>query len=183
LIFIDVKKVELFAQFKELLTALEEILGPTPSGKPSTLEYYALICFAIDDLDELVEKFDEDALSFLLKSFGEHLNRFFYPRGGYCLRETINEYSVFFPNKDLDSVEIILEDFASGLKETGMPKTTIRPLADETVSADTVMVNVLAGSALGKPLIEKELVLEFARFNQEILVRFSFDGKTRASGN
>ena len=43
----------------------------------------------------------------------------------------------------------------------------------------TFIINVYAGFALGKPLIEKELVLEFARFNQEILARFSFDRKTR----
>ena len=147
------------------------------------LEHYTLICFAIDCQDESVEKFDDDALKFLIKSFGEQLNRFFYPRGGYCLRETINEYSVFFPNKDSDSVEIFLDDFAAGLKEAGIPKTTIRQLIDKSVSADTIIVNVLAGLALGKPLIEKEAVLEFARFDQNILARFLFDRKDQQAGN
>ena len=150
----------------------------------NTLKYYALICFALDGQDESVEKFENnDALKSLLELFGEHLNRFFYPKGGYCLRETINEYSVFFPNKYLNSVKIFLEDFTAGLKKAGIPKTTVRPLVNEGVSADTVVVNVLAGLALGKPLIEKEAVLEFARFNQEILARFSFDRKTRQGGN
>lgn len=155
-----------------------------PAGKPKNiLEYYSLINFAIEDYDVLEETLDYNALQFLIRSFGEHLNRFFYSRGGYSLRETINEYSVFFPNNDLDSVLKHLEEFAASLKETGIPGTTVRPFADESISVDTVIITVYAGLALGKPQIEKELVLEYARFSQEIFARFLFDRKARQSGN
>jgi hypothetical protein len=190
LIFVDVKNVELSAQFKELLSGLKKIIGPPPFELPpasdssrNILEYYCLISFAIEDFDLLQEKFDYDALQFLIRSFGEHLNNFFCSGGGYTSRERINEYSVFFTNKDLDSFRTLLENFAASLKKTGIPKTTIRPIIDKSVSADTVIINIYAGLAIGKPHIERELVLEYARSGQKILAGFLFDKKTRQPDN
>jgi hypothetical protein len=56
------------------------------AGKPKNiLEYYSLINFAIEDYDFLEKKFDYDALQFLIRSFGEHLNKFL-SRGRLCFK-------------------------------------------------------------------------------------------------
>jgi hypothetical protein len=46
-------------------------------------------------------------------------------------------------------------------------------MADEEKSDDCVEFSVLAGLAQGKPQIEIESVMEFARFNQNKIAQFS----------
>ena len=73
-----------------------------------------------------------------------------------------------------------MQDFKKDFREHGLPD--IQTLTeDEAVAEDGFEFNILAGLAQGKPQIEIESVMEFARFNQKPIARFQCKrgGKTQ----
>jgi hypothetical protein len=99
--------------------------------------------------------------------------------GGFSSRQTINEYATVLPYSNLKESERIMEDFTKDFKEhgiTGYEGYQIREIdasiENEDKPAEYIDFSVLAGLAQGKPQIEIESVMEFARFNQKELARF-----------
>ena len=76
------------------------------------------------------------------------------------------------PYSNLEESERIMEGFTIDFKKHGIQgvKTYIE---GEDKPGDSVEFSVLAGLAQGKPQIELESVMEFARFNQKELARFT----------
>ena len=64
-----------------------------------------------------------------------------------------------------------MEDFTKDFQEHGVPNLE-ELITSETSSDESVEINILAGLAQGKPQIEIESVMEFARFNQKSIARF-----------
>ena len=73
-----------------------------------------------------------------------------------------------------------MEDFKTDFREHGLPN--IKTLAEgEKPAEGWFEFKILAGLAQGKPQIEIESVMEFARFNQTPIARFQCErgGKTQ----
>ena len=84
------------------------------------------------------------------------------------------------PYSDLEEAERIMADFKTDFREHGLPN--IKTLAKgEKPAEDSFEFSILAGLAQGKPQIEIESVMEFARFNQIPIARFQCErgGKTQ----
>ena len=64
-----------------------------------------------------------------------------------------------------------MEDFTKDFKEHGISGLEELVQADAS-DKESVEINILAGLAQGKPQIEIESVMEFARFNQGEIARF-----------
>ena len=133
---------------------------------------YAAAVFTIDDLDNISETLGHDVAQQIIRSLGSYINKHFGAVGGFSSRQTINEYATVLPYSNLEESERIMEDFTKDFKKHGIQgvKTYIE---GEDKPEDSVEFSVMAGLAQGKPQIEIESVMEFARFNQKEIARFS----------
>jgi phospholipid/cholesterol/gamma-HCH transport system ATP-binding protein len=141
---------------------------------------YAVAAFAVDDMDTIIEHLGHDAAQEVIRALGSYINKHFGAVGGFSSRQTINEYSTVLPYSDLEEAERIMADFKKDFRESGLPN--IKTLAKgEKPAEDSFEFNILAGLAQGKPQIEIESVMEFARFNQTPIARFQCErgGKTQ----
>jgi phospholipid/cholesterol/gamma-HCH transport system ATP-binding protein len=141
---------------------------------------YAVAAFAVDDLDTIIEHMGHDAGQEIIRALGSYINKHFGAVGGFSSRQTINEYATVLPYSDLEEGERIMTDFKTDFREHGLPN--IQTLAEEeAVADDHFEFSILAGLAQGKPQIEIESVMEFARFNQKPIARFQCKrgGKTQ----
>jgi phospholipid/cholesterol/gamma-HCH transport system ATP-binding protein len=132
---------------------------------------YAVAAFAVDDLDTIIEHMGHDAAQEIIRSLGSYINKHFGAVGGFSSRQTINEYATVLPYSDLDEAQRIMADFKKDFREHGLPN--IKSLAEgEKAAENWFEFSILAGLAQGKPQIEIESVMEFARFNQKPIARF-----------
>ena len=132
---------------------------------------YAVAAFAVDDLDTIIEHMGHDAAQEIIRSLGSYINKHFGAVGGFSSRQTINEYATVLPYSNLEEAESIMADFKKDFREHGLPN--IKSMADgEKANEDWFEFDILAGLAQGKPQIEIESVMEFARFNQKPIARF-----------
>jgi phospholipid/cholesterol/gamma-HCH transport system ATP-binding protein len=132
---------------------------------------YAVAAFAVDDLDTIIEHMGHDAAQEIIRSLGSYINKHFGAVGGFSSRQTINEYATVLPYSDLEEAERIMADFKKDFREHGLPN--IKSMANgEKAQDDWFEFDILAGLAQGKPKIEIESVMEFARFNQKPIARF-----------
>ena len=140
---------------------------------------YAAAVFTIDDLDTITKNMGHDVAQQIIRSLGAYINKHFGAVGGFSSRQTINEYATVLPYSNLEESERILKDFTKDFKEHGITdyeEHEIREVdpkvENEDPTGEYVEFSVLAGLAQGKPQIEIESVMEFARFNQKELARF-----------
>jgi phospholipid/cholesterol/gamma-HCH transport system ATP-binding protein len=132
---------------------------------------YAAAVFTLDDLDIVAENLGHDAAQQIIRSLGSYINKHFGAVGGFSSRQTINEFATVLPYSDLEEAKRIMEDFTKDFREHGLPD--LESLAEDQRPAEScVEFNILAGLAQGKPQIEIESVMEFARFNQKPIARF-----------
>jgi phospholipid/cholesterol/gamma-HCH transport system ATP-binding protein len=140
---------------------------------------YAVAIFALEEIDLVSENMGHDATQEIIRALGSYINKHFGAVGGFSARQTINEYATVLPYSDLEEAERIMVDFKKDFLEHGLPN--IQSLVEgEKVPDDCFEFNILAGLAQGKPQIEIESVMEFARFNQKPIARFQCErgGKT-----
>ena len=133
---------------------------------------YAVAAFAVDDLDTIIEHMGHDAAQEIIRALGSYINKHFGAVGGFSSRQTINEYATVLPYSNLEESQRIMEDFTKDFKKHGIQGVKTY-LEGKDQSKECVEFCVLAGLAQGKPQIEIESVMEFARFNQKELARFT----------
>jgi phospholipid/cholesterol/gamma-HCH transport system ATP-binding protein len=141
---------------------------------------YAVAAFAVDDMDTIIAHMGHDAAQEIIRALGSYINKHFGAVGGFSSRQTINEYATVLPYSDLEEGERIMADFKTDFLEHGLPNIKTLP-EGEKPTEDFFEFNILAGLAQGKPQIEIESVMEFARFNQKPIARFQCErgGKTQ----
>jgi phospholipid/cholesterol/gamma-HCH transport system ATP-binding protein len=132
---------------------------------------YAAAVFSLEDMDTISENLGHDAAQQIIRSLGAFITKHFGAVGGFSARQTINEYATVLPYSDLEEAKRIMEDFTRDFLEHGLPNLQ-KLMADEKLSEDCFEFNILAGLAQGKPQIEIESVMEFARFNLKPIARF-----------
>jgi phospholipid/cholesterol/gamma-HCH transport system ATP-binding protein len=121
---------------------------------------YAVAAFAVDDMDTIIAHMGHDAAQEIIRALGS--------------------YITVLPYSDLEEGERIMADFKTDFLEHGLPNIKTLP-EGEKPTEDFFEFNILAGLAQGKPQIEIESVMEFARFNQKPIARFQCErgGKTQ----
>jgi hypothetical protein len=105
----------------------------------------------------------------LLKIIFGHTYKFFLSYDGFTSRDTRNEMLVIIPNCDLEKGENLCKRFKSFFIETIIPDLNANIKIKK--SDEVLEVRILAGIALGKPMIEMESIKEYARFNLTPIVR------------
>jgi len=132
---------------------------------------YAAAVFTIDDIDVISANLGHDVTQQIIRSLGAYINKHFGAVGGFSSRQTINEYATVLPYSDLEEAERIMRDFTRDFQEHGM-RGIETAMADKAASEECIEFSVVAGLAQGKPQIEIESVMEFARFNQNKIAQF-----------
>ena len=171
---------------QELITSLES-LGEELTGLYSKRHFkvryqtdlsqrqpdatYAAAVFTLDDIDSITEHLGHESSQQIIRSLGSYINKHFGAVGGFSSRQTINEYATVLPYSDLDEANRIMEDFTKDFQEHGI-KGIEMEAGEEGSDESCIEFSVLAGLAQGKPQIEIESVMEFARFNQKEISRF-----------
>jgi len=133
---------------------------------------YAAAVFTIDDIDVIGANLGHEVTQQIIRSLGSYINKHFGAVGGFSSRQTINEYATVLPYSDLEEAERIMKDFTRDFQAHGMSGIETA-MADDAKAKDCVEFSVQAGLAQGKPQIEIESVMEFARFNQKQIAQFS----------
>jgi phospholipid/cholesterol/gamma-HCH transport system ATP-binding protein len=132
---------------------------------------YAAAVFVLEEMDAIQETLGHDAAQQIIRTLGSYINKHFGAVGGFSSRQTINEYATVLPYSDLDEAKRIMEDFTDDFQKHGMPDLGSLASGDSP-SDECIEVNISAGLAQGKPQIEIESVMEFARFNTKPIARF-----------
>jgi phospholipid/cholesterol/gamma-HCH transport system ATP-binding protein len=141
---------------------------------------YAVALFEVDDLNTIIEYMGYDAAEEIIRALGSYINKYFSAIGGFSFRYTINEYATVLPYSDMDEAERIMADLKKDFREHGLPD--IKSLQKgERPGENHFEFFIQAGLAAGKPQIEMESVMSFARFNQTPIARFQCErgGKTQ----
>jgi len=132
---------------------------------------YAAAVFTLDNIDAISEHLGHEATQQIIRSLGAYINKHFGSVGGFSSRQTINEYATVLPYSDLDEAHRIMADFTRDFQAHGIQGIEMQRGEDVSDEAG-IEFSVLAGLAQGKPQIEIESVMEFARFNQKEISRF-----------
>jgi phospholipid/cholesterol/gamma-HCH transport system ATP-binding protein len=134
-------------------------------------ESYAVLIFSFENMDEVSETISHDAAQQTLRSLGNYIRKHFGAVGGFSTRLTINEFATLLPFSDLEEAGRILEKFTADFQEHGMREL------EETFLKETRLTQcfdfvIAVGMAQGKPQVEIESVMEFARFDKKPIAMF-----------
>ena len=141
----------------------------TDLSKKKPHEAYVAVVFGLQDMDVIVENLGHDKAQEIIRALGTYVNKHFGAVGGFSARQTINEIGTVLPFSDLPEAERILEDFVKDLQSEGLGDLQI---GLELPEGQCFSFQVLAGLSKGKPQVELESIMEFARFNQREVARF-----------
>jgi phospholipid/cholesterol/gamma-HCH transport system ATP-binding protein len=142
----------------------------TDLGKKQPHETYVAVVFTLEDMEVIVENLGHDTAQEIIRSLGVYINKHFGAVGGFSARQTINEISTILPFSNDQEAERILNDFTKDLNQQGLYGYKTELPAGET---EGLGFSILAGMSQGKPQVELESIIEFARFNQKIIAKFT----------
>jgi len=141
----------------------------TDLGKKKPHETYVAVLFTLDDMETIIENLGHDAAQEMIRALGSYISKHFGAVGGFSSRQTINEIGTILPFSNIDEAERILVDFIRDLKEEGLCDLSTESTFNEDECFEFC---ILAGMSEGKPQVEIESIIEFARFNQKEIARF-----------
>ena len=162
--------------FQEELTGLYsqrhfKVRYQTDLSRKRRDETYAIVLFTLEELEAISNVLGHTAAQEIIRALGAYIDKHFGAVGGFSTRHSINEFVTVLPYSDLDEAGRILEDFAKDFQDRGI--RDIESVAQkETDSTECIDFTILAGLAQGKPFVEMESIIEFAKFRQEKIARF-----------
>jgi phospholipid/cholesterol/gamma-HCH transport system ATP-binding protein len=97
---------------------------------------------------------------------GKYINHHFGAVGGFSARRSINQFETVLPFSDLEEATRIMNNFVEDFRKNGLIHIVN---AAKTVDADIdcFEFSILAGLALGKPVLELASVMQFAELSQK----------------
>ena len=131
---------------------------------------YAAVVFTLADMDRIIISLGHDTAQRIIRTLGTYINKHFSKVGAFSTRQSINEFGTVLPFSNVEEAARIIEDFKTDFQSHGFPEILML-VKNETGSEECIEVEILAGLAQGKPQIELESVMEFARFEQQTIAR------------
>ncbi len=143
----------------------------TDLAKRNPDDTYAAAVFQLKDMDAVSETLGHDSAQQIIRSLGTYIKKHFGAVGGFTSRQTISEFGTILPYSNVAEAEVILSDFIEDFKRRGLRELEGVVPADGEGDGDFEFV-IEAGLAQGKPQVEIESVMEFARFNRKPIATF-----------
>jgi phospholipid/cholesterol/gamma-HCH transport system ATP-binding protein len=133
-------------------------------------ETYAVLVFALEDLDVISEHLGHVKARQILHSMGAYIDKHFTAVGGFSTRTRMNEVVTVLPYSDMDEAGRILEDFAGDFQKRGIQDIVSGSQAVD--SKECVEFTISAGLAQGKASMEMESILGHARSQRREIAKF-----------
>jgi phospholipid/cholesterol/gamma-HCH transport system ATP-binding protein len=136
---------------------------------------YAVAMFVLNDMDAISERMGHDVAQQILRSMGTYINKHFGAVGAFSSRQTISEFATVLPFSNQEEAERILNDFTKDFQQQGLRELQ-EVLSKQEGGGQGFEFTISAGLAQGKPQVEIESVMEFARFNLAPIATFQCGG-------
>ena len=138
---------------------------------------YVAAIFKLEDIDTISNSIGHDAVQQIMRSMGSYIYRHFGAVGAFSARQTIDEFGTVLPFSHMEEAEHILADFTDDFQKHGMKELECA-LERPSTTENFYELTVSAGLAEGKPQVEIESIMDFARYKQEPIAHFkcSFGG-------
>lgn len=149
----------------------------TDLAKRKTDHTYVVAVFKLQNMDTISDILGHDAAQKALRAMGSFINKHFGAVGAFSARQTIDEFGTVLPFSNMEEAERLLNDFVKDFQQNGAQE--LRDVLDlKSVKESICEIIVSAGLAEGKPQVELESIMEFARFRQGPIAHFelSFGG-------
>jgi phospholipid/cholesterol/gamma-HCH transport system ATP-binding protein len=152
----------------------------TDLAKRSTDHTYVVAVFKLEAMEQLAASLGHDAAQKAFRAMGAFINKHFGAVGAFSSRQAIDEFGTVLPFSDMEEAGRILQDFIADFQKNGASE--LQSVLDVHASPQrTCEITVSAGLAQGKPQVELESIMEFARFRQEPIAHFQLSfGETSA---
>ncbi len=143
----------------------------TDLAKRRRNDTYVAAVFKLEDMDAIGRRLGAHAAQQIMRTMGDFVYKHFGAVGAFSSRQTIDEYGTILPFSDLSEAESILADFKKDFQDHGMDglEDVFEAAPD---SENHFEFTVSGGLAQGKPQVEIESIMEFARFKQEPIACF-----------
>ena len=142
-------------------------------GNPQ-FDIYAVALFTLSNMDGIIDKLGHTAAQELIRSIGAAIDRHFSDVGGFSTRFSIDRYVTVLPHSNILEAQRLIDDFAREFQNRGLSALQQVVQADG-LCTERIKIAILAGLAQGKPQVEIESIIEFAKFNQHKIAEFDAD--------
>jgi phospholipid/cholesterol/gamma-HCH transport system ATP-binding protein len=145
--------------------------------KKSREDTYVGLVFVVEDMDVIIENLGHRKAQEIIRELGSYIDKHFGAVGGFSSRLTFNEFGTVLPFSNISEAEQILADFSEDLNRHGLKDLSHNARLDGQKCFD---FTITAGLSKGKPTVELESIMEFARFQQKEIARFRCESKRSA---
>jgi phospholipid/cholesterol/gamma-HCH transport system ATP-binding protein len=138
----------------------------TDLGRKKKHDTYVAVVFSLEDFNTINEILGYTTTQKCIRAMGTYIDRHFGAVGGFSARRSINQFEIVLPFSDLDEATTILSNFIRDFRSNGL-KNIVNAANTVDSNIECFEFTILAGLALGKPVLELESVMQFAELNQK----------------
>ena len=146
----------------------------TDLAKNNPNDTYVAALFKLENMAEMCDQIGHAAAQQVMRALGAFIYKHFGAVGAFSSRQTFDEFGTVLPFSDMEEAERILADFAKDFQKNGI-KELKDAIQSKMAGNPYPRFTVSAGLAQGKPQVEIESVMEFARYRQKPIASFETD--------
>ena len=133
---------------------------------------YVAAIFKLEDLDDMSNAIGHHRAQQVMRAMGTFIYKHFGKVGAFSSRQTFDEFGTVLPFSDMEEAQRILSDFIKDFQKNGLPE--LQSIFDSEYTGEGCHnIIVSAGMAPGKPHVEIESIMEFARYQLAPIASFT----------
>jgi phospholipid/cholesterol/gamma-HCH transport system ATP-binding protein len=113
---------------------------------------------------------------------GKYIDHHFGAVGGFSARRSINQFETVLPFSDLEEASRIMKNFVDDFRGNGL-EHIVKAVKTVDAGIECFEFTILAGMALGKPVLELDSVMQFAELSQKPIAQFQCEIPTSGRKN
>jgi phospholipid/cholesterol/gamma-HCH transport system ATP-binding protein len=151
-------------------------------GRKKEHNTYVAVVFSLEDFDAINESLSYTVTQKCIRAMGKYIDHHFGAVGGFSARRSINQFETVLPFSDLDEASRIMKTFVEDFQSHGL-KHIVKAAKTIDSEIDCFEFSILAGLALGKPVLELESVMQFAEISQKPIAQLHCEIHTPGYNN
>ena len=154
----------------------------TDLGRKNEHKTYVAVVFSLEDFDVINKILGYTATQKCIRAMGKYIDHHFGAVGGFSARRSINQFETVLPFSDLEEASRIMKNFVEDFRGNGL-KHIIKAAKTVDSEIDCFEFSILAGLALGKPVLELDSVMQFAELSQKPIAQLQCEIPTAGHEN
>jgi phospholipid/cholesterol/gamma-HCH transport system ATP-binding protein len=154
----------------------------TDLGRKDDQQTYVAVVFSLEDFDAINAGMGYTATQKSIRAMGQYIDRHFGAVGGFSARRSINQFETVLPFSDLEEATRILNNFVEDFRNNGL-KRIVNAANSVRSDVNCFEFMILAGLALGKPVLELESVMQFAELNRKPIAQLQCEIPNQSDKN